>query len=985
MKTSLLLLLLFSLRFASNEYIYPRKPECGYKSCPAINPNQLNVHIVCHTHLDTGWVETYDDYYFRYVRDIIDSVVKNLYEFPNRKFIFVETSFFSRWWNEQNDVTKNRVYWLVQTGQLEFISGGWAMNDEATPRYQSIIDQMTYGHRWLNKVFGECGKPKIGWQIDPFGHSREMASIFAQIGFDGLFLGRIDYQDKYLRESTKTMEFIWKSSPSLGKKADLFTGILPNVYWPPSGFCYDVNCFDEQIYDYNADRKAKDFIKLVREQAQKYGTNNTIITMGMDFYYRDANKWYTNLDRLMAAVNKLQHEEGVNVFYSTPSCYLKSLHDSRRQWPVKLDDFFPYADKFNSYWTGYFTSRPALKLNVEYSNNVLQAAKQLCVLANLGDMYVQKINKLTEAMGILLHHDGITGTSKQAVAEDFSRMLSNGVSSAEEVMSEALSRIWLNEGIIATSPIQFCNELNISQCLSSETITYNSDVILTIYNPVAHMVKSYVRLPVIGSGFRVRDASGAIIASQMVPNHFSLLRLPERASKSHSTLLFRAMLPPLGFTSFVIDKVDSGVIAQPNQMSQVYESPQFYEEATISNGRVSVHVDGQLGLLKSITLKDGRKVDISQNFYIYQSAGKLAGEKPSGAYAFNPSDFDAHPATQSATFKVLRGPLVEEIHQQFSPWISQTIRVYQHVDYIEFDWIVGPIPIDSWSYSAGQEIISRFITSFNTNGTFFTDSNGRETLRRIRNQRPTWNLDTTETVASNYYPVTSWMFIRDYKKDLQLTVIPDRAQGGTSLNDGQVELMVHRRLLHDDGFGVEEALNEPGVDRKGLIVRGKHRVFVNDIQESIRQMRIMSKTLTNRPIFAFRRRPVSPRHKARSTMYSHSTNDYSTYVGLNRKLPANIHLLTLEPLEENRVLLRLEHFFEINEDLKYSRPRRVSLRDLFTPFRITEAYEMNLSANEEKKYSDYKRFKFVEQFDPYLNYTNVLDEIDNEDLELINN
>ena len=43
---------------------------------------------------------------------------------------------------------------------------------------------------------GDCGIPKIGWQIDPFGHSREMASIFAQFGFDGLFFGRLDYQDK---------------------------------------------------------------------------------------------------------------------------------------------------------------------------------------------------------------------------------------------------------------------------------------------------------------------------------------------------------------------------------------------------------------------------------------------------------------------------------------------------------------------------------------------------------------------------------------------------------------------------------------------------------------------------------------------------------------------------------------------------------------------------------------------------------------------
>lgn len=58
----------------------------------------------------------------------------------------------------------------------------------------------------------------MGWQIDPFGHSREMASIFAQLGFDGILLGRIDYQDKQFRLKTKTPEMIWRGSANLGKR-----------------------------------------------------------------------------------------------------------------------------------------------------------------------------------------------------------------------------------------------------------------------------------------------------------------------------------------------------------------------------------------------------------------------------------------------------------------------------------------------------------------------------------------------------------------------------------------------------------------------------------------------------------------------------------------------------------------------------------------------------------------------------------------------
>ena len=57
-----------------------------------------------------------------------------------------------------------------------------------------------------------------------------------------------------------------------------------------------------------------------------------------------------------------------------------------------------------------------------------------------------------------------------------------------------------------------------------------------------------------------------------------------------------------------------------------------------------------------------------------------------------------------------------------------------------------------------------------------------------------------------------------------LAVAVDRSEGSTSLVDGELELMVHRRMLYDDHRGVGEPLNEPGVDGEGLIIRGRHWV-----------------------------------------------------------------------------------------------------------------------------------------------------------------
>lgn len=41
--------------------------------------------------------------------------------------------------------------------------------------------------------------------------------MFAQMGYDGLFFGRLDHQDKHLRLIRKTPEMIWHGSANLGK------------------------------------------------------------------------------------------------------------------------------------------------------------------------------------------------------------------------------------------------------------------------------------------------------------------------------------------------------------------------------------------------------------------------------------------------------------------------------------------------------------------------------------------------------------------------------------------------------------------------------------------------------------------------------------------------------------------------------------------------------------------------------------------------
>lgn len=60
-------------------------------------------------------------------------------------------AFFQRWWQEQTETTKDIVRGLVASGQLEFINGGWCMNDEAAAHYVDIVDQMSFGLMYVLK------------------------------------------------------------------------------------------------------------------------------------------------------------------------------------------------------------------------------------------------------------------------------------------------------------------------------------------------------------------------------------------------------------------------------------------------------------------------------------------------------------------------------------------------------------------------------------------------------------------------------------------------------------------------------------------------------------------------------------------------------------------------------------------------------------------------------------------------------------------
>uniref|UniRef100_A0A0N5ANJ3 Alpha-mannosidase n=1 Tax=Syphacia muris TaxID=451379 RepID=A0A0N5ANJ3_9BILA len=898
--------------------------QCSFERCNDHygSNDTINVHIICHTHDDLGWIKTVDQYYWGSydflvpvgVQYILDTVISELKRRPERKFSWAETGFLWRWLHTHDKDDREELDSLIKNGQLEIIGGGWVQNDEAASHYIDIIDQMSFGLRKLNETFGRCAIPKIAWQIDPFGHSREMANLFALMDFDALFFSRYHYLEKDKRLDEKKLEMMWTASDDLN--TSIFTGTFyGDSYGPPPGFCFDALCNDEPIMDqkdmeeYNVDRKVQAFLSYVMSQASRQATNHIMLLMGSDFQYTNANKWYSNLDRLIKHVNKRSNETKVRAFYSTPTCYYKAVMAESQVLSTKTDDFFPYASRPHSYWTGYFTSRPTFKGFIRQSTSLLQLAKQFAALSMLeDDKNRNNLNVFRSALALLQHHDAVTGTAKQLVTFDYTKRLSMGWDDGEIVLNNALSK--LSDNKFNATICKLCRLMNESICESTSRM---SSFAVIVFNPDSHPKSSVIRIPYYRLAAEVTDFTGKLLDSQLSKTPFtSLIKI----DASPYQLSVPVQIPALGYTTIYVN--GSGEVYSKNRGKQRNSwktlKPENNEmkSTKISSDCIELLFDRH-GYLKAIkNLKTGIQTPLRQEFLYYEGTGSwpFTGQA-SGAYIFRPTEANPKPLKPGSIFlQVEKGPLVINILQVYSPWISQVIRLYKGKEYVEFEWMVGPIPKEQ-NNPITKEIITRYSTNIASNGTFYTDSNGRQMMKRRRDYSASYIYMDTEPVSANYYPVNSRIFVKD--SELQLTVLTDRSEGGTSLNDGQIELMIHRRAFYDDGYGVEEPLDEYGDNKQGLIASGKHWLFVSNTKQAASIHRSLAFEMLYQPILTFF--PIIKQDEI-----------LKQFSGLSQQLPRQLHILSLEQWSKNNYLLRIEHIYQKNEDPVLSSGAKVDLK-----------------------------------------------------------
>lgn len=135
----------------------------------------------------------------------------------------------------------------------------------------------------------------------------------------------------------------------------------------------------------------------------------------------------------------------IEMFYSTPKRYVEEIKKTKENWSVRKDDTFPYSQSLNSFWSGFYSSRPILKEKARSLSHLLQST-----LPNLSEYMLQnpdqftdiqdQLQKVLDTQGLIQHHDAITGTSVLRVTEDYLTKMEDSIQALHNINKNVLQQ-----------------------------------------------------------------------------------------------------------------------------------------------------------------------------------------------------------------------------------------------------------------------------------------------------------------------------------------------------------------------------------------------------------------------------------------------------------------------------------------------------------------------------------------------------------------
>jgi len=608
----------------------------------------------------------------------------------------------------------------------------------------------------------------------------------------------------------------------------------------------------------------------------------------------------------------------------------------------------------------------------------LQIARQLEVLDSFSSNNgvstgeESELYMLDAAVAVVQHHDGVSGTSKQHVAFDYAKRLDIGFKKAASYVSGVLARSLLKDDPQgdAQASFQVCQDLNETVCEISST---SDDFFMVVYNGLSHTRSEgeLIKLPVDGSfDYEVFDEDDNPVDSSI--------------SGGELYLFVNKEVPPMGTCIYRVKKLAGRLSSKQRKQSKSIK--------VIDNGKLTVTFCEKTGAIRTV---NDREVSVDWAFYKsfvapddlpkktqaaaipnkheclgnniqIDEADDLkapSDRRSSGAYLFVPSEADEKPEPYGiegdAIFSFGGG--VTTVESRFGNYIKQTARIYDNAEFIDFEYTIGPIDI---SDGVGKEVIMKFSTDINNDKVFYTDANAREFVKRKLNTKETYEYELFQPVAGNYYPVVGGIFIED--EFASMAVMSDRTHGGSSLNDGEIELMMMRRLLADDNYGVGEVLNETNAgmtpyppygdavrEGEGIVVSGVTRLAISNTGNDGARIARNSMEKMYSPLVPF----FLPNLKSQTVSEVFKSHPI-TLVTENIPLQLSVVTLQRKGTEEGSFFIRVAHMYGMGDDEQLSLGAYIDLGEIVSGTSLVSFQELTLSGNQLRKDAEKTKMKW---------------------------
>ena len=393
------------------------------------------------------------------------------------------------------------------------------------------------------------------------------------------------------------------------------------------------------------------------------------------------------------------------------------------------------------------------------SSITLQAARQLEVFTG-GDG--TGTEAAWEALAVAQHHDAVSGTERQHVANDYAMRIASGMVTAYGTLDSALSKLAAN----GTAVVDFhsCPLLNVSICPAIHEAGDAFTVI--VYNPQARARYDVLTLPLYSAtNVTVTNSAGRVVASEVVPVPRTSAHTVESAPRAVMfTPSLVAPMTGLGFETFFIKPVTSASSTSTGRLQRLRRHGESSGAAvpamtaptaatvSIASNYCRLTFDNATGLVQSWTdLSSGAVYDFSQDFFYYNASTVRPGISTLYTFQVWPNTTLFPISSASVTLSVFIGSRVQMIQQRWNDWLSQTWRLNVDETTPEVEWTIGPVAFED---GLSREVVTKYSTTIRSAGEWWTDANGREFQQRKRNQRSSYNFTVVSDIVANYYPVS---------------------------------------------------------------------------------------------------------------------------------------------------------------------------------------------------------------------------------------